>query len=171
MLQLVRSSQIANIKKRKKLRRSLNSSKEFKLSMKGGLTPIRERKNPIDRLLVSIDAKKREVNKLIKKNKQKMKEDKLLEAKVNEKKNTFGESYPMHDQKFIDKIREQDYWMEGPNLIDKFEKINTKIDHLKMKGFRLILNRNLSLLLLTNYFLDHLNHQKNANKEAKEKSV
>mmetsp|Transcript_27434 Transcript_27434/g.24313 ORF Transcript_27434/g.24313 Transcript_27434/m.24313 type:complete len:95 (-) Transcript_27434:37-321(-) len=64
--------------------------------------------------------------------------------KVNEKTNRYGDLLPSHDKKFIEKIREQDYWMEGPNLIEKFEKINSKINVLKTKGFRIILNHHLN---------------------------
>lgn len=65
--------------------------------------------------------------------------NKLLEIKFTEMANKNNLEFPPeYDDKIIEKIKKNDYWLGGPNLIDKFEKINNKIDHLKMKGFKII---------------------------------
>jgi hypothetical protein len=65
--------------------------------------------------------------------------NKLLEIKFTEMANKNHMDFPPeYDEKFIERMRKNDYWMEGPNFIEKFEKINNKIDNLKMKGFKII---------------------------------
>jgi len=95
-------------------------------------------KSPLDKLLISIAQKKKEVRKVMAQKRSNSKADKLLEKKINEmnKKITVGNS--KFNEQFLNKIRENDDFVEGPNFLDKFQKINDKVNILKMKGFRMI---------------------------------
>ncbi|CAI2362799.1 unnamed protein product [Moneuplotes crassus] len=121
-------------------RNLLNSSKQSQKT-KLAISSVRKTHNPIDVLLESIDAKKKEVRKLIEKKKIQMQKEKIFEEKVKQKafKSFRG---PLQD-KFIDQIRQKDSLIGGPSFIDQFSKINSRVDSLKMKGLRIIIQQHL----------------------------
>jgi len=99
---------------------------------------VRTRSNPIDKLLKSIEQKKQEIKKEIIKNKQLDRENRRIEKKFQELARRKHHDDVHHDLGFIERIKMQDELIGGNSLIENFSKINSRIDNLKMKGFRLI---------------------------------
>ena len=99
---------------------------------------VKTRKNPIDKILKTIDEKKQEIKKVMELQKQKDNEKKQLEKKFQAMNSKCNLDSICKDSNFIEKIKRKDQEIGGERFLEKFEKINNKIDHLKMKGFRLI---------------------------------
>lgn len=113
-----------------------NNNSNFPKSLK--MTEVKTRSNPIEKLLISIDSKKKEVRKIMAQKKLEQQANKLLQRKFDEMANKHKNDLVGYDEKFIEQIKSKDLLMDGPNLLEKFEMINNRIDTLKRKGLKII---------------------------------
>uniref|UniRef100_A0A7S3KHA7 Uncharacterized protein n=1 Tax=Euplotes crassus TaxID=5936 RepID=A0A7S3KHA7_EUPCR len=91
-------------------------------------------------LLSDINTKKKQVNKLIKEQKLRRIKERIFEQKVKEK---ASQKKDVKMGKLIERIKQKDGEVDGADFIERLDRINSRVDRLKMRGLRIIIHHHL----------------------------
>eukprot|EP00344_Euplotes_crassus_P005954 CAMPEP_0197003268 /NCGR_PEP_ID=MMETSP1380-20130617/7579_1 /TAXON_ID=5936 /ORGANISM="Euplotes crassus, Strain CT5" /LENGTH=161 /DNA_ID=CAMNT_0042421719 /DNA_START=745 /DNA_END=1230 /DNA_ORIENTATION=- len=91
-------------------------------------------------LLSDINTKKKQVNKLIKEQKLRRVKERIFEQKVKEK---ASQKKDVKMGKLIERIKQKDGEVDGADFIERLDRINSRVDRLKMRGLRIIIHHHL----------------------------
>jgi len=80
------------------------------------------------------------VNKLIKEQKLRRIKERIFEQKVKEK---ASQKKDVKMGKLIERIKQKDGEVDGADFIERLDRINSRVDRLKMRGLRIIIHHHL----------------------------